>query len=125
MSEQLKPCPFCGQTPGIDYSDALDAYVVVCEDCPANQFDDRRGGAIATWNTRPLEDAKDAEISALREERRWIPVSERLPEVGQRVLVWRKGIGGAYESEYADFGFRHSRGVSHWMPMPSMLKETP
>lgn len=63
MSEQLKPCPFCGKTPGIDYSDALDAYVVVCEDCPANQFDDRRDGAIATWNHRPMEDAKDSHVT--------------------------------------------------------------
>lgn len=60
-----------------------------------------------------------AENARLLERDRWIPVTERLPEVGQRVLVWRKGIGGAYESEYADFGFRHSREVSHWRAMPA------
>jgi hypothetical protein len=60
-----------------------------------------------------------AEIARLREERRWVPVGERLPEVGESVL----GVHRGYVSEfwYTKLGFETERGafkVTHWQPLP-------
>ncbi len=73
----------------------------------------------------PLEMAKEvaeyvnARIAELEAERRWIPVSERLPEERQNVLALDR-TGTAYHWEY-------SRSLSnifvgyytHWMPLPN------
>lgn len=67
-------------------------------------------------------------ISALREQPRWIPVTERLPEVGEVALVWdgtfrkvaRLGKWGWHE-EYLpndENGGAFVNGVTHWMPLP-------
>jgi hypothetical protein len=76
-----------------------------------------------------------AEIERLREERRWIPVTERLPEEGVYVLVWHKGgssadIGWREHQPYytvpetiwtlgdeRDKGFP-PKSITHWMPLP-------
>ncbi len=73
MSE-LKPCPFCGSAdirtePGINLN--------YCDKCSAE-------ANIEHWNTRPIEDALNKRIAELEAERRWIPVSERLPDGGHR-----------------------------------------
>ena len=70
MSE-LKPCPFCGGTKictekGINLN--------YCDNCSAESN-------VEHWNTRPIEDALNRRIAELEAERRWIPVSERLPEI--------------------------------------------
>lgn len=67
---------------------------------------------------------------------RWIPVSERLPEVGQRVLAYEKpelvvvaeihryATGGCGWS--ADAGdTAYSVFPSHWMPLPTPPEATP
>lgn len=58
MSEQLKPCPFCGEAPG-------DVGYVFCmskHDCPAVQI----GTSVEKWNRRaPIPSAE--EIAAMRE----------------------------------------------------------
>jgi hypothetical protein len=53
--------------------------------------------------------------------RRWIPVTERLPSDGVRVLIWEKSsVDFATWSlrlgwEYDDYG---SPDPTHWMPLP-------
>ena len=74
MSEELRPCPFCGSAdirtePGINLN--------YCDKCSAE-------ANIEHWNTRPIEDALNKRIAELEAERRWIPVSERLPDGGHR-----------------------------------------
>lgn len=68
------------------------------------------------------------EIMALREQRRWISVTERLPAEGMRVLAASEGVfsGEAYLS--CEGVWMRSYGVvwvsvvdvpvTHWMPLP-------
>ena len=70
------------------------------------------------------------EIAVLREQRRWIPVTERLPE-GDGHYLCRYGFGRAGSTFYQTLDyyatdvqphFQHegARGmrVTHWMPLP-------
>ena len=90
-------------------------------------------------------------IQQLEEERRWIPVSEKLPEIGQTVLNYR--VGGANRHADVEFAVREKKygtrredniwewitcgnqagrywglsvdgsEVTHWMPLPPPPKE--
>ena len=80
MSEELRPCPFCGKEPHID----ANYHLFSCQnkDCIADATNyEATMGFFEHWNTRPIEDALTARITELEAERRWIPVSERLPEI--------------------------------------------
>jgi len=69
---------------------------------------------VVAWSIR--------EIDRLREERRWVPVGERLPEVGSLVLAFINGeimettfCGGGGLAWQTD---RRGFNATHWMPMP-------
>lgn len=81
-------------------------------------------------------DIRIMEISALREQeqRRWIPVAERLPQNYISVLVYTPKAGLfplVHEAYIGDDGEWHSsvfygienEDVTHWMPMPEPPKE--
>ncbi len=69
-------------------------------------------------------------IERLRAERRWIPVSERLPEDGQRVLSYDPRIceddwiacvaftGGKFVGESGYGPPMYDYEPTHWMPLP-------
>jgi hypothetical protein len=60
------------------------------------------------------------EIARLREERRWVPVGERLPKPGETVLMLMDGIdpvSGWYENGHFHNAY-DTLYVTHWMPLP-------
>ena len=67
--------------------------------------------------------ALTAYIAELEEKQRWIPVSERLPENGIRVLT--SDVTGYISTDFIvelDMSFRtfhlQRKLVTHWMPLP-------
>ena len=64
MSEELRPCPFCGEEP------VQSGNFVACgnENCPTcdNYWTDPQILTIEQWNTRPIEDELRAEIERLK-----------------------------------------------------------
>ena len=103
MTNELKPCPFCG-CKEIGFDDHLH----FCEDCGCMPTGD--------WNTR---------------EQQWIPVSERYPECQQSVLVYSprhqhtipQGIYSAVYWGDDTFGDMPIGCVTHWMPLPDAAHE--
>lgn len=60
--DALKPCPFCGEDPEYTFGNGL----ISCPVCAVLGPDsDDSEGLSSLWNTRPLEDKKDAEIERL------------------------------------------------------------
>jgi Lar family restriction alleviation protein len=70
MSEELKPCPFCGY--GKILQNSGDGYFVSCMKCGSRgskkKYYETMSDAITAWNTRPIEDEKDREIAELKKE---------------------------------------------------------
>ena len=98
---------------------------ILCPICGNNQ---------AYCHCTRLEKEQFLEIARLRQERRWVPVGERLPEIGTdvlamggegvfqaRLILW--GESRRWEPLVLDF---HGCGccgggrpnVTHWMPLP-------
>lgn len=65
MTDQLKPCPFCGNNrPRIVHPDRFCGY---CPRCGTiGPMSDTAEDAAAAWDHRPAEDALRAELDAMR-----------------------------------------------------------
>jgi Lar family restriction alleviation protein len=74
--DKLLGCPFCGGT-NIklrQYSGVMLYYAYECDDCYCGTgHEESEAEAVAAWNKRPGG---------------WVPVGERLPELGAMCLVW-------------------------------------
>ena len=58
-------------------------------------------------------------------DKRWIPVTERLPELGQEVIVFSGGVveGSVFAYHFWNKDFQSWLHITHWMPMPEPPKE--
>lgn len=61
MSDDLKPCPFCGGC--ADVYDSVVGIYVYCSACSAHGPAARAGEAIQLWNTRSREEALEADLA--------------------------------------------------------------
>jgi len=68
VSEEPKPCPFCGSQPEIEVGNFGGFnHAVHCESCGTmGIFCRSEEEAIAAWNRRPIEDALNALVDWLR-----------------------------------------------------------
>ena len=70
-----------------------------------------------------VSDACVLAVEAIREQEqlRWIPVTERLPDIGIEVLIYSEDDGICMDYYGGDsFGYYD---VTHWMPLPEPPKE--
>ena len=85
------------------------------------------GGALAVSSIYYLNALE--EIKRLHEAERWIPVSERLPEVNTRMSLFDKKTGFSVygsmqewrDDRYlwkTDVGEYHFSSITHWKPLP-------
>ena len=129
MSE-LKPCPFCGGETELCYSE-VDTF---CRKCNVMQ-------ETELWNTRPIEDELNKRIAELeaeidqltvhsdieRQDDKWIPVSERLPEKQKLTIGFTDNSAYVFfeivnddEMGLVMYPYQNRKGtVTHWMPLPS------
>ena len=77
-----------------------------------------------------LIEANEARIAELEAAQRWIPVSERLPEIGVRVLFYNNFIKNIHKGWYSgdewvsEIGVFYNgdklKRITHWMPLPKL-----
>ena len=119
IMSDLKPCPFCGNDAlSIDSSYFRDTLIYCCE-CDMyftlDSFKATREDVFETWNTRA--------------ERKWIPVSEALPDTNNDVLLqFSSNMGVGYfedgywcivtgEDLYCGLDDDEEKPIA-WMPLP-------
>ena len=93
-----------------------------------------RNGSCASWDCR-FVDQREAYEAYNREKadaNKWIPCSERLPDVAQRVLLSGHGkvmVGrlhsfGKYSLEPTGISYIYPKdAIEAWMPLPNPYKE--
>jgi len=143
----LKPCPFCGSK--AFYIKIMGnhekPHEIYCSKCDGAITEGRSEKQVVTnWQTRPIEDELqkriaelEAEIDQLtahdateRKDDKWIPVSERLPEVyrdedGEFIpfLVCEGDGDRPFIAMYGGTNWHAGifvPDVTHWMPLPEL-----
>ena len=98
--------------------------VMIDENGVADVYDDTYDIVI---HCESEEDQNDARL-ALKNARRWIPVTERLPEVSYNsVLGWDKKFKRCCLVQYDGYGFKINSwqymDIIAWMPLPEPYTE--
>lgn len=94
MTKQLKPCPFCGGEAVVKINRGFNRTIfdvfVYCEKCGASTCTYvLKETAIKAWNQRADEDTglTPNKVEQLKEDRRWLPVEDRLPKDDNYILL--------------------------------------
>ena len=110
MSEELRPCPFCGS---LNIREPENENGWLCVKCGSERFGD--------WNTRPIEDDLRKRIAELEEKQRWRVVANgELPKKND--YYWARDDFGEqgrilfYDGEWNKF--TNLSYITHWMPLP-------
>ena len=101
---------------------------MACYICEYGKYSPCNAALLAAVADR-LEE-REAELAALKEKQRWIPVTERLPEDGKECLIWATRNYAelvwydpghdVFCAEYCDYSLDE---ITHWMPLPVTPKE--
>jgi hypothetical protein len=98
MSNDLKPCPFCGNEVGIIHcvgSPKMDGNWISCDTCE-RAFIHASGDGVKIWNSRAIEDKLKAEIESLKASIKNLEQSHKdQQEIGYQEYDRQKG-----EAEY-------------------------
>ena len=95
----------------------------------ANQQHDSYSTMMMYEIASEIEDAPAADVAPVR---RWIPVTERLPECGKRVLATDGGFVGEFyinkrgqwkRYNVNDYSLLMALDILFWMPLPEPPKE--
>lgn len=102
-----------------------------CENCKVGEIQDRR--EYIEFAAANVIERLTAENAALREKQRWIPVTERMPELEVPVLVLdRRGnmivrtlrrLVSDKEAVFRPDGLAPRKNITHWMPLPGAPEE--
>lgn len=67
MSEELKPCPFCGSNPiFLDVGENKPLYEITCLECDGAQLlGSNKDELVKEWNTRPIEEELRRQLSKI------------------------------------------------------------
>jgi NMD protein affecting ribosome stability and mRNA decay len=98
MSEELRPCPFCG---GTNICTEKGINLNYCDNCSAESNVER-------WNARPIEDALNKRIAELEN------FINQLIEAGNEMQSWRRNVN-AYNA---------SRAYDYWDTITAEWKES-
>lgn len=109
--------------------------VGMCDDCALSTIQKEFGAQFCDDRLKSdaadLIEAQAAEIEKLKAQvSRWIPVTERLPEVGMRVIVLDRRrnamvrtlsqLAGEKEPSFRPDGLLPKWHITHWMPLPGV-----
>lgn len=99
-----------------------------CENCPASRSEGEYCLTAVMSEAADLIERLTAENVALREKQRWIPVTERMPELEVPVLVLdQRGnmivrtlrrLVSDKEAVFRPDGLAPRKNITHWMALP-------
>lgn len=92
MSEELKPCPFCGGDPGKAYVGPMSHHYVMCNACGANVYAfTSKAHAEKCWNRRDIEDALKARAEST--EARFSRLDDEYTETQEAIAELAEAMG--------------------------------
>ena len=120
MSEELRPCPFCGTLPQANtwtlHGISETRYFCPNPECPHSV----RTVTLEEWQTRPIEDELRKRIAELEAAQRWIPVSEPPKTDGTYLLrnIYEDVYSCDFIADTNTWVLSEYDSITHWMPLP-------